>query len=283
MTRLQLSNQQKSFFECFGYIVMPGLLKDSIGEIQDAFEEVWLRHDANDGHKHDGMRRSMIVPFIDQHERLCALLDDPKIEKLVEGLLGEGFNYVGSDGNFYVGDSQWHSDRWISEVRFVKVAFYLDSLKSGSGCLRVLPGSHRLGDRYSQQLQANVKDSMLIPASERWGISGSDVPAAALETEPGDVVVFAHNLKHAAFGGGSRRRMFTINCCERVPDRHLNILHDCISDHARGYGIDSMYDEKMLATAGPQRHKHLAQVLANQGHMAAEVEKWQAQQGISQK
>jgi hypothetical protein len=40
-----------------------------------------------------------------------------------------------------------------------------------------------------------------------------------------------------------------------------------------------MYDEKMLVTAGPQRMKHLEQVLANQDHMAVEAAEWRAKQG----
>ena len=270
MDRFQLSPQQKAFFESFGFLVLPGLLQDSVGEIIDAFEEVWARRPANNGQRHDGSRNSQIVPFIDQHERLCALLDDPRIEGLVEGLVGEGFNYVGSDGNFYVGDTPWHSDRWISEVRFVKVAFYLDPVKRDSGCLRLIPGSHRLEDTFSSRLHEVIKES-----TDAWGIEAQDVPSLAVETEPGDVVVFMHSIKHASFGGGRRRRMFTINCCERVPEEHIGILKWCISAHVR-YGIDSMYDEIMLATAGPRRRTHLEQVLAHQGHMPAELAKLRA-------
>ena len=69
--------------------------------------------------------------------------------------------------------------------------------------------------------------------------------------------------------------MFTINCCERVPDEHISILKDCITAHVR-YGIDSMYDEIMLATAGPRRQTHLEQVLAHQGHMPEELVKFRA-------
>ena len=270
MDRFRLSPQQKSFFETFGFIALPGLMRDSVGEIIDAFEQVWTRRPGNNGEWHSGGHRSSIIPFIDQHERLCTLLEDPRIEGLVEGLVGEGFNYVGSDGNFFVGDTPWHSDRWISEVRFVKVAFYLDSVKRNSGCLRLIPGSHRLEDTYSSQLHEAIKQS-----PEEWGVEGPDLPSLAVETEPGDVVVFIHSLKHASFGGGTRRRMFTINCCERVPDEHISILKDCITAHVR-YGIDSMYDETMLATAGPRRQTHLEQVLAHQGHMPEELVKFRA-------
>jgi ectoine hydroxylase-related dioxygenase (phytanoyl-CoA dioxygenase family) len=44
-------------------------------------------------------------------------------------------------------------------------------------------------------------------------IAQDQVPAVALESQPGDVVAFNHNLMHAAFGGSQRRRMFTMNTC----------------------------------------------------------------------
>ena len=69
------------------------------------------------------------------------------------------------------------------------------------------PGSHRVGDAYAGALNKLGE----------VGVEGKDVPCAALETTAGDVVVFNHNCKHAAFGGGGRRRMFTLNACQRYP------------------------------------------------------------------
>ena len=138
---IRLNQQQLNFFDTFGYLALPGLMADCIDEIIDAFEQVWAeRGGGHDGQPHDGERRSCIVPFIDQHERLCALLDDPRIEGLLASLLGDDFNYSGSDGNYYAGDTRWHSDGYQKEIRHVKIAFYLDHLTRDTGCLRVIPG-----------------------------------------------------------------------------------------------------------------------------------------------
>ena len=96
-----LTAEQKRFFETFGYLVMPGLVKDDIDWITEEFEMVFQDR----GVVHDGTKRSTVVPFIDQRERLCTLLDHPKIEGLIGSLLGDDFNYVGGDGNFYAGDT----------------------------------------------------------------------------------------------------------------------------------------------------------------------------------
>lgn len=269
-----LTEQQKAFFETFGFLAFPGLMADCVDEIIDAFEAIWDdRGGGHAGQKHDGQRRSCIVPFIDQHERLCALLDDERIHGILTGFLGDDFNYTGSDGNYYAGDTGWHSDGWGKQIRFVKVAFYLDALTSDTGCLRVIPGSHHLDDAFASDLQTDVRQSQ-----DLWGKAGAEVPALALETKPGDVVLFNHNLKHAAFGGGARRRMFTINCSERFPEdeEHIAQLKKSIEGHAR-FWIDRVYGEKMVATASPARMKHLEQVRKHDGHLAALAAKARAE------
>ena len=100
-----------------------------------------------------------------------------------------------------------------------------------------------------------------------WGIPGSQVPALPLETQPGDVLVFNHDIKHSAWGGSKRRRMFTMNCCQRYPDEKLADLREYISGGSR-FLIERAYDSTIVRTASPERMVHLEQVLANDGHLA---------------
>jgi len=260
---MKLSQEQLNFFNTFGYLGFPGLMADRIADIDHAFESVWTeRGGGHNGKPHDGMARSCIVPFIDQSEYLASLLDDPRIHGIATSLLGDDFNYMGSDGNYYVGDTRWHSDGWHPQMRHIKLAFYLDPLTANTGALRVIPGSHRLGDQYADGLQQQIRQS-----AELWGIEGNQVPAIALETKPGDLLLFNHNTKHAAFGGNQNRRMFTINLCQRYPEDKIEDLRNYISGKAR-FWIDRAYGEKMVRTAGPQRQRHLEQVMANDGHLA---------------
>ena len=263
---MQLTPQQIHFFHPFGYLGLSQLLSDRSEAITAAFEEIWAQNGGgHNGQPHNGQARSCIVPFIDQHETLCSLLDDPRILGIAEPLLGADFNYMGSDGNYYVGDTGWHSDGWkkATDPPHLKIAFYLDPLTRDSGALRVIPGSHRQGEPYADWLQEKVKGSQ-----DEWAIGGADVPAMALETQPGDVVCFNHNTKHAAFGGSKRRRMFTINLCQRYPQDRLQDLRDYISGSAR-FWVERKYGDTMVATAGPERMVNLEQPMANDGHLAA--------------
>ncbi len=183
----RLTDQQINFFGTFGYLSFPSLVEDRSAEIDREFEAVWDTHGGgHDGKPHDGKARSCIVPFIDQSEILSSLLDDPRILGIATSLLGDDFNYMGSDGKYYVGDTHWHSNgaHRAEDPMHLKIAFYLDPLTRDTGALRVIPGSHLFGDRYADGLlQEQIQQCL-----ERWGTHDKDVPAIALETQLGDVV-----------------------------------------------------------------------------------------------
>src|SRR5579862_4619928 len=215
---MNLSQHEKNFFKTFGYLALPGLFKDSIAEIIAESEPLWKElGGGHAGKPHDGKVRSSVVQFIDRRDKLCALLDDPRICGIASDLLGPDFNYWGSDGNYYVGDTPWHSDGINKDFPSIKFAFYLDRLTRDSGALRVIPGSHRVGEGFADGLTKDMPEGM-------YGVNPRDLPAVALETQPGDLVLFNSNIKHGAFGGSERRRMFTIVVFPRYPKNRENEL-----------------------------------------------------------
>ena len=270
---MYLTEQQTRFFETFGYLSFPGLFAAEAAAITEAFEDVWAEYGG--GHyrrPHDHQQRSSLLPFIDQHPYLCALLDDERIEGVAADLLGEDFNYMSSDGNFYVGDTNWHSDGYDRSpgYRSIKTAFYLDPMGRDSGCLRFIPGSHNMGDAFSDAVHEVMPTGRLDCTEEFWGVGGNDVPAQALETEPGDMVVFNHRLKHASYGGSTSRRMFTINLQQRFRGEDEEMLRASVGAMARHWA-ESAYGPTMLETAGPRRMRHLEQRLAHDDHLPALV------------
>jgi len=253
---LQLTLAQQQWFDTFGFLAFPGLIADRIDAVIAAFEAVWSDHGGgHEGARHDGRARSCLVPFIDQSAELSSLLDDPRIEGLASCLLGDDFNYLGSDGNYYVGDTAWHCDGDHPRQRFIKIAIYLDTLDGANGALRVIPGSQHPGDQFRKALSG-------IHSAQGFGVHGRDIPALALPVKPGDILVFNHNTWHASFGGGTRRRMFTLNLSQRYRDEDLPQLQEYLAGHAR-FLIDRNVGPKMLAGATPQRMRHLEQVMAN--------------------
>lgn len=263
-----LTQQEKRFFETFGYIHLPGLLRDDIGWITEEFEAVFRDR----GVEHDQAKRSTIVPFIDQRKRLCRLLDHPAVAGLASGLLGEDFNYLGGDGNYYTGDTSWHADgHHTAGGRYVKIALYLDSVGRDSGCLRIIPGAHRI------EAQPPWDATKAREAPDLWGVEQREVPAVALESEPGDVVAFDHNLMHASFGGSTRRRMFTLNLCGHCETpAEIEDLKSFIASGAR-FWIEHTHSDVMRETASAERMRHLAQVMEHEGHLPALTAKARAE------
>ena len=255
---MELTEQQERFFKTFGYLGIPALFApEEIGWITAEFEKAIQEYGG--GNAHDGTSRTMFGAPIERTERLCTLLDDPRITGLIGGLIGEDFNYASGDGNYYSGDTGWHPDGNWGELFAIKVAFYLDPLTRDTGCLRVVPGSQD-PDHPIRKHKINMNGS-----HELYGVLPKDYPGnVALETIPGDIVIFNHDTYHSAWGGGNRRRMFTMNCFRRChTDDDLELGRRYVSVHSPGgYNVATgagMYMPLMLDTADERRWRHLAQ------------------------
>jgi hypothetical protein len=255
---MQLTEPQIGHFQTFGYLGLPQVFHaDEVVWISEEFETAIQT--VGGGKEHDGTKRTMFGAPIERTEKLCTLLDDPRIVGILSGLLGPDFNYCSGDGNYYTGDTPWHPDGNWGQLFAVKIAFYLDPLTRATGCLRVLPGSQD-PDHFVRRQKIDLNRSQ-----ELFGVAPREFPGnVALETSPGDLVVFNHDTYHAAFGGGAKRRMFTMNCT-----RHYHTAEDLdlgrryLSVHSPGgYRVDTgagMFLPLMLDTAGETRWTHLAQ------------------------
>ena len=261
MLDYKLNRNQINFFNTFGFILFKGLFLDKIEDIIKSFDEVFKLKTKKHKFNLINVERNCIPQFIDSHNNLANLIDDERIIKIGESLLGIDFNYMGSDGNYYNSNTRWHSDGWASNILNIKLAFYLDHLRHNKGCLKVLPGSHHIHDRYANDLDMSFKKK-----NSYLEMLGSEVPGISIETEPGDLICFNHNLKHSSYGGGQKRRMFTINLSQRYPEENLRDLKDYINEGSR-FWIDRAYGDIMLNTASKKRMKYLAQVLENEGEL----------------
>ena len=261
---MQITEQQIRFFENFGYLKLPRAFREELEWILPEFEQVFADRQV----VHDGSKRSCIVPFIDQRERLSTLLDHPVIVSAATALIGGDFNYLGGDGNYYSGDTSWHTDGFHTVGKYIKMAFYLDPVRAATGALRVVPGSQHTDPRWEGRHPAK--------AEELYGIPQREMPAQVLETDPGDLLIFNHNIMHASFGGSGFRRMFTLNLCRRAETpAEIADLEDYIHSAAR-FWLDHTHSELMRHTAGPERMRHLQQVIDHEKALPALAAKCRA-------
>lgn len=216
----RLSRQQAAYFNTFGFLHLPGLFRDDIEEIIAGFERVFAdpqhEHWEMQGFLHGGELRVAVAGFIDKDDALCGLRHDPRILGVVEGLIGDEYEFVESDGNVWYCETYWHSDVYQSPLSqfHVKLSFYLDSLRGDSGAIRLIPGSNFYSESFARTLSKDLANNQGI--KEVYGVEGNEIPAWTLESEPGDLIVWNQRTIHASYNGKDRRRSFALTFRERI-------------------------------------------------------------------
>ena len=283
-----LTAGQRSHFETFGFIVMrQAFSPDEVVEITREFSDI-LDEDRK-GHSFSGERRQAVLAFVEKRPLLRKLVEDDRIHGPIEQLLGPDFIWRGSDGNLYVGDTAWHPDAAEIELNYgrIKVAMYLDPVTKDTGCLRVIPGSHRLPLhkelrplRY-WRIKQTIAEGRASPEELEqfnalvgdtdepvFGVEPPDLPGFPLESQPGDAVFFNQHLYHSSFGGRTGRRMFTMNFAENpTTDKHMALLRRQYEGSAKNrralqYTMtDRTHEEAFLHSDSPRIQRMVAKLI----------------------
>lgn len=208
-----LSAQQLRFFDTFGFLRVPALFTAEIETITEGFEAVFAENPTWDTNAelHFDDRRSIIPAFIDKSEQLSWLRDDPRVVGIVSSVLGPDYEYAESDGNCFYCDTSWHADIYSAPIDqpHLKLSFYLDPLTAASGAIRLIPGSNHHTSEFARALRRDLETPTSV--RELFGVEPEDIPSWALETMPGDLVMWNFRTVHASFGGSARRRLFSVN------------------------------------------------------------------------
>jgi hypothetical protein len=285
-----ISCELKAHFDTFGFVVLRrGFSPEEVARIERDFAEVLAAE--RGGAPFDGVKRQGVARFIEKRPSLLRLVEDDRIYETVEALLGPGFIFIASEGNLMVGDTTWHPDgyrpdsypdRWPLALRRVAATFYLDPVGRDTGCLRVIPGSHRppLYDDLKRLLAytghpiyASLKplaDQRADPNEPAFGVPQPQLPCFPIETEPGDVIFWSANLWHASFGGQAGRRMFRITFAEDpVTPEQIGLLRMCyetVMKTRQGAAPGSQADhEPLFLESDRPRIRHLANRLVELG------------------
>ena len=143
------TEQQMTFFDIFGHVSFPGLFARKLNPSHRPLKPrgqstVAVTTSAPTTNR----KNSALLPFIDRHPFLCGLLDDERVEGIGAGLRGVDSNYRSNDGNYFVGDTVWHSDGYLRAPGYhsIKLAFCLNIVGRDADCLKFIPGSRKVGD-----------------------------------------------------------------------------------------------------------------------------------------
>lgn len=197
------TQEQKDFFETFGFLCVKQCFSpEETKAIAQIFDHIVLEE--RQGKEFTGEKRQSVYGFVENHPQLIHLIDDERIYQPMSQILGEDFTWVVSEAQLYVGETKWHPDQEQQQTRYIKVGMYLDPVRKDTGCLRVIPGSHR--EPFHSMLKQTVRGKEIHIQRE--------IPSFPLESDPGDVIMFDMRLWHAAFGGYNGRRMMALNYSE---------------------------------------------------------------------
>ncbi len=109
-----------------------------------------------------------------------------RLADTVAELLGRAVLPGRAKASRYFGDSSWHRDS-SHDIASVGCVSYLEPVTADTGALRVIPGSHRRPD-------------IDLPAAQPGEVG------TAVDTQPGDVIVFDEHLIHGSRGGQVRHQ-----------------------------------------------------------------------------
>ena len=217
-----LSTQQIKHFNTFGFLVLPQLLTtDEILLMKAEAEDIF--YEARGNKPFTGDKWEAVQPFFERRPFLSKLPADDRIYGIGLDLCGPDFILSVTEGNLQKGDTPWHGDLAIKSAPFgIKIAFYTDPLTRNTGALRVIPGSHAAGEIDTfHSLRQRTNDPDFMP----FGIKPEDIPCYALESQPGDVVVFTESTLHSSFGGASGRHQHAINFISKPQNNEeLNVI-----------------------------------------------------------
>ena len=202
-----LTRGQIAHFDTFGFLVLRQLFTP--GEISIIKREADEIFDEKRGGSPYSGEREAVQPFFERRPFMSTLVDDDRIYDIGVDLCGPDFMLEVTEGNLYVGDTPWHADTSDENpVKHPKTTFYPEPVTRETGCLRVVPGSHR---RRTHDLLALLRDGNTDPGFRPFGMHPSEIPSYSFESQPGDVIVFTEHLLHASFNGGDSRHQYAVS------------------------------------------------------------------------
>ena len=267
-----LSDDQIEFFDTFGYLVIRDYLPAA--EMTVIRQEFETAMDTAYTHQpFDGSRRQWLTMMGSNYTpQLAGLLEDDRFVGVAEQLYGKVVPFM-VDGNRYIGDTQWHPDS--TAAGGVKLFLYLEPLTAATGAIRVIPGSHK--GSFAQDVARFMADNGYQAGGANVTRIG-DLPCVAVETTPGDLVLFSFDMWHATQGGASGRPMCTLAYYrEPADDTELDLIRrhaaGCFPALTDGFGIRDitpfLTDWFINAPGSPRRAE-----LINRMEQAGVTENW---------
>jgi phytanoyl-CoA hydroxylase len=190
-------------YERDGYLILRGLLDQSqLEELREAVGAplVQEQRQANRRKEYGGL--SIIHDIIHLHPAFLKLARNPKLLDLVEVLIGANIEIQHCKINWKPGEKgagevKWHQDfPYLPHTNYDLCAAFivLDETTPENGCMRVIPGSRKLG-----QLKHTDENGKLLPYVNDERFVETRCEAVDLILGPGDVSIHHVLTLHSSY------------------------------------------------------------------------------------
>ena len=220
-----ITPEQKAFFDTFGFIRLPQQF--SAQEMEAVTREADRLWEEQRGGGPPSGQDQNIQEMVEKGPLMTQMVVDDRIFGTVEGLLGPGFIWNGSEGNLsFSTEHPWHTDR-PDEPHATTYSFhlYLDQATADTGSIRVIPGSHR-PPLYDDLLPLNEEaaDSTM----KVYGLSPTDIPGVAVESDPGDIGLLQPENLPRGVRQAARPALFEAAVCRMARDGRADRVSNAI-------------------------------------------------------
>jgi phytanoyl-CoA hydroxylase len=206
-----ITDEEIQFLHLEGYVVIKGLYSpEEVQEIKREFQKVWIDLVAGKvlAQNPNLPLNSLFPPVRDQHlthERLMALMLDPRNFALVEQVIGEEPLAVGTSCFYKAPGANvlpFHQDNYdIGAIPGTSWAVWisLDKAEAENGALRFVPGTQHF-DLIAPRIPSHISNyGQAVRVPEGYG-------AVDVCTSPGDAVLFNGQILHGSNANKTRYR-----------------------------------------------------------------------------
>jgi hypothetical protein len=160
MTFDQIQRQPEqiaNFFHTFGLLTVGNVVSPDLAQgLITGYDKVTMaRRGESLG---DALQKGNIIEvgIVDEFPEFSNFYLSPNLRALYEVLLEKSWLYVGSDISVFPSYIQaWHRDA-TGYFPSIKVGYYANPTYKIGGEMRYIPGSHKIGDRYANNLQRGL-------------------------------------------------------------------------------------------------------------------------------
>ncbi|WP_214407600.1 phytanoyl-CoA dioxygenase family protein [Pseudonocardia lacus] len=189
-------------FRAFGFVVLRGAIAPAELDALTRESDRAIRDATGDRYRDDagGTSNGHYIPATGERTPVSAAMVR-RLAPALERLAGVALLPAVVEHNLLFDQVGWHTDT-AHAVPSLHAVAYLEELDERSGALRVLPGSQHLDESVLRE----VLQGQPFRDDATWRAAVAAVPAHAIASRPGDVIVFDEHLWHASHGGRDRHQ-----------------------------------------------------------------------------